>query len=251
MLFIIFSKYFKVVILLEKNPNIEDTTEYMSIVAHKQTALNQLDSLLTYHIENNNLKKANLLSYWFEDFVKYNLAEETFNPRLLKKYKRGSIIKANLGFNIGNEEGGLHYCIVLDKSNALSSGTLTIIPLTSIKENKKYNSTTLNLGNEIYLNLKNICDRMSQKLSKEYEDIWKLPAEKVEQFNTDFKYIKKIEKEISKMKKGSIALVSQITTISKQRIYDPKTSGDILANLRVSNNTLDLIDLKIKELFIK
>lgn len=236
---------------MEKNPNTEDTTEYMSIVAHKQTALNQLDSLLTYHIENNNLKKANLLSYWFEDFVKYNLAEETFNPRLLKKYKRGSIIKANLGFNIGNEEGGLHYCIVLDKSNALSSGTLTIIPLTSIKENKKYNSTTLNLGNEIYLSLKNICDRMSQKLSKEYEDIWKLPAEKVEQFNTDFKYIKKIEKEISKMKKGSIALVSQITTISKQRIYDPKTSGDILANLRVSNNTLDLIDLKIKELFIK
>ena len=36
---------------------------------------------------------------------------------------------------------------------------------------------------------------MSQKLSKEYEDIWKLPAEKVEQFNTDFKYIKKVEKE--------------------------------------------------------
>ena len=53
------------------------------------------------------------------------------------------------------------------------------------------------------------------------------------------------------MKKGSIALISQITTISKQRIYDPKTSTDILANLRVSNTTLDLIDEKIKELFIK
>lgn len=145
----------------------------------------------------------------------------------------------------------MHYCIVLDKSNALSSGTLTVIPLTSIKENKKYNTTTLNLGDEIYLNLKKICDNMSQKLSKEYEDIWKLPAEKVEQFKVDFKYIKKVEKEISKMKKGSIALVSQITTISKQRIYDPKTSSDILANLRVSNNTLDLIDSKIKELFIK
>lgn len=169
----------------------------------------------------------------------------------MKKYKRGSIVKANLGFNIGNEEGGLHYCIVLDKSNALSSGTLTVIPLTSIKENKKYNNSTLNLGNEIYINLKKICDNMSKKLSEEYEDIWKLPAEKVEEFNNDFKYIKKVEKEISKMKKGSIALVSQITTISKQRIYDPKTSSDILANLRVSDNTLDLIDSKIKELFIK
>ncbi len=126
-----------------------------------------------------------------------------------------------------------------------------MIPLTSIKENKKYNSSTLNLGNEIYLNLKKICDGMSQKLSKEYENIWKLPAEKVEQFNTDFKYIKKVEKEIAKMKKGSIALISQITTISKQRIYDPKTSSDILSNLRVSNNTLDVIDTKIKELFLK
>ena len=229
----------------------ENKTEYINTVAHKQIALNQLNSLLTYHIDNNNFKKANLLSYWFEDFAKYILAEETFNPKLLKKYKRGSIIKANLGFNVGNEEGGLHYCIVLDKANALSSGTVTVIPLTSIKENKTYNKSTLNLGNEIYLNLKKICDNMSKKLSKEYEDIWKLPAEKVEQFNNDFKYIKKVEKEISKMKKGSIALISQITTISKQRIYDPKTSTDILANLRVSNTTLDLIDAKIKELFIK
>lgn len=236
---------------MEEKQNTGDKTEYINTVSHKQIALNQLDSLLTYHIENNNLKKANLLSYWFEDFAKYNLAEETFNPKLLKKYKRGSIIKANLGFNIGNEEGGLHYCIVLDKYNALSSGTLTVIPLTSIKENKKYNSTSLNLGNEIYLNLKKICDNMSQKFSTEYEDIWKLPAEKVKKFNLDFKYMKKVEKEISKMKKGSIALVSQITTISKQRIYDPKNSSDILANLRVSNNTLDLIDSKIKELFIK
>ena len=225
--------------------------EKQKTIAHKQMALNQIDSLLTYHIENDNLKKANLLSYWFEDFTKYNLGEENFNPKFLKKYKRGSIIKANLGFNVGNEEGGLHYCIVLDKRNALSSGTLTVIPLTSIKENKKYNSSTINLGNEIYLNLKRICDNMSKRLSKEYEDIWRLPAEKVEQFNIDFKYIKKVEKEIEKMKKGSVALVSQITTISKQRIYDPKTNTDILSNLRVSDNTLDLIDSKIKELFLK
>jgi len=152
------------VILLSTKQIIENQTEYIDTVLHKQIALNQLDSLLTYHINNNNLKKANLLSYWFEDFARYNLSEETFNPKLLKKYKRGSVIKVNLGFNVGNEEGGLHYCIVLDKNNALSSGTLTIIPLTSIKENKKYSNSTLNLGNEIYLNLKKICDNMSQKL---------------------------------------------------------------------------------------
>ena len=236
---------------MEEKQIIENKVEYIDTIAHKQKALNKIESLLTYYIENNNLKKVNLLSYWFEDFTKYNLEEENFNPKFLKKYKRGSIIKANLGFNVGNEEGGLHYCVVLDKSNALSSGTLTVIPLTSIKENKKYNSSTINLGNEIYLNLKKICDKMSQKLSQEYQDIWRLPAEKVEQFNVDFKYIKKVEKEIEKMKKGSIALVSQITTISKQRIYDPKTNSDILSNLRVSDDTLDLIDTKVKELFLK
>ena len=75
--------------------------------------------------------------------------------------------------------------------------------------------------------------------------------EEKENIENKSEYIKKVEKEISKMKKGSIALISQITTISKQRIYDPKTSSDILANLRVSNETLNLIDKKIKELFIK
>ena len=33
------------------------------------------------------------------------------------------------------------------------------------------------------------------------------------------KYIEKMEHEISKMKKDSIALINQITTISKQRIF--------------------------------
>lgn len=63
----------------------------------------------------------------------------------------------------------------------------------------------------------------------------------------DFKYIEKIKTEISKMKKGSIALVDQITTISKQRIYH----DDILIKIRLTNNSLDLLDKKIIELFTK
>ena len=60
-----------------------------------------------------------------------------------------------------------------------------------------------------------------------------------------------IENEIKKMNKGSIAMVSQITTISKQRIYDPQKTGDILSGLRISDESLDLINEKIKKLFIK
>lgn len=236
----------------ENNGITEENEQYIYAETHKKNSLNKLDSLLSYYIEQEDYRKVHLLSFWFEDFVMYNLSEKTFKPKLLKKYKRGSIIKANLGFNVGNEEGGLHYCIVLDKNNAISSGTLTVVPLTSVKENKKYNElATVNLGDEIYLNLTKICDTMTANLSEKYKDIWKLPTEKVEQFNNDFKYIKKVEKEISKMKKGSVALVSQITTISKQRIYDPKTNSDVLSKLKVSGSTLDLIDNKFRELFLK
>lgn len=224
---------------------------YLSADTHKTTALNQLNSLLTFYMENHDYKKVHLLSYWFESFAKYNLAEQNFNPQNLKRYKRGSIIKADLGFNIGNEEGGLHYCIVLDKNNFQKSGTLTVIPLTSIKTGKKYSKNTVNLGNEIYTNLSNIHKEMSLKLTEEYNNIWKLPPEKLKNFTKDFEYLNKIKDEINKMKKGSIALTQQITTISKLRIYDPKTTKDVLSNLRVSNETLDIIDKKIKELYLK
>ena len=56
-------------------------------------------------------------------------------------------------------------------------------------------------------------------------------------------------KEVSKMRKGSIALVAQITTISKIRIYDPKTNYDILSNVKLSNEKLDLIDQEILQNF--
>ena len=56
--------------------------------------------------------------------------------------------------------------------------------------------------------------------------------------------------EIQKMKKGSIALTRQITTISKIRIYDPKTSHDVLSGVRLSNEKLDAIDNAVSEYFI-
>lgn len=60
----------------------------------------------------------------------------------------------------------------------------------------------------------------------------------------------KIKKEILKMKKGSIALVGQITTVSKIRIYNPLHPIDVLSNIKVSPALLDLIDDKIREMYI-
>ena len=58
-----------------------------------------------------------------------------------------------------------------------------------------------------------------------------------------------MKKEITKMKTGSIALVGQIRTISKIRIYDPKTNFDVLSNVKLSNEKLDLIDHEIIALY--
>lgn len=51
------------------------------------------------------------------------------------------------------------------------------------------------------------------------------------------------------MKTGSIALVSQITTVSKIRIFDPKTMDGALAGIKLSNEKLDEIDQCLKALF--
>ena len=61
------------------------------------------------------------------------------------------------------------------------------------------------------------------------------------------KYIEKMEKEISKMKKDSIALINQITTISKQRIF----KDTVRRNVKISSESLDLIDKQIIKYFTK
>lgn len=72
-----------------------------------------------------------------------------------------------------------------------------------------------------------------------------------ERLEKDIDFCTKIINEIERMKKGSIALVGQITTVSKIRIYDPITSRDVLSNIRMSNETLDKIDEAIINMYTK
>lgn len=61
--------------------------------------------------------------------------------------------------------------------------------------------------------------------------------------------LSKIQKEINQMKKGSIAIVNQITTVSKIRIYDPKNSCGVLAGITLSQEQMNKINDKVKELY--
>lgn len=63
-------------------------------------------------------------------------------------------------------------------------------------------------------------------------------------------YLNKIGDEISKMKQGSIALINQVTTVSKIRIYDPRNIKGVLSGISLSAESIDKINEKMKELYI-
>lgn len=185
----------------------------------------------------------------------------------LRRYKRGEIVKVHLGFNVGSEEGGLHYAVVLDKNNAKSSPVITIIPLTSVKPHTdvtKLKNGSIFLGNELFAMLKSKISSETKNLKEKIKELQELVNElndensdnqmaiidpKLDIANRDLELLDKMKAEVLKMKCGSIALVNQITTISKIRIYDPKTDHDILSGIRLSNEKLDLIDDEIQKKF--
>lgn len=219
-------------------------------IIHKDKSLNRLDLSFLKHIEQEEYKKSDLLAYWINDFAVYHDEERNFDISKSGIFSRGDIIKVNLGFNIGHELGGLHYCVVLNKYDNSRNGTLNVIPLTSKKSNKKYDSSTVNLGNELYCVLHKNLEKEKLKLKQILEEL-----DKIENISINIKnilekkrkYIEKLEEEVSKMKQDSIALINQITTISKQRIFK-----DVLReNVKLSSGSLNLIDAQIIKYFTK
>lgn len=225
----------------------------------KTKAITALSELINTYVQNND-SRGEKLAYWINDYVNILKFENRFNPRMNKKYKRGEILKVNLGYNVGSEEGGLHYCVVIDKNNPLSSNTITVVPLTSIKENKKYdNRFNVVIDSEIMNILYDKANEKYHKLERESEEICKdaialnndTYSKTYARLINELQNLERIIKELSRMKQGSVAIVSQITTISKIRILDPKRSSDVFSNVCLCSETLNKIDKKIKELYIK
>lgn len=216
--------------------------EKSKAIAHKDKALHRLDTSFFKHIDLKEYKISHLLAYWINDFSDYHDEEKTFDCSKIKIFKRGNIVKANLGFNIGNELGGLHYCIVLNKNDNPKNGTLNVIPLTSKSKNYK---GCIDLGNEIY-------KLLNKNLQLEKDILYNLVKENeysgiTDQMQKELEYIHKLSTEIKKMKQNSVALINQITTISKQRLFDI----DMLHKVKLSSNTLNKLDKAILENFTK
>ena len=131
------------------------------VIKNKDEAIKMMTDYLDNCLavdNDSNIKKVNLISYWQKDYINYIKNEKDFNPTNLKTYKRGDIIKVNLGFNIGSELGGLHYCVVIDKKNNRNSPVITVIPLSSFDI-----LSGINLSNE---NLNLIDDKMKKMFIK-------------------------------------------------------------------------------------
>lgn len=82
------------------------------------------------------------------------------------------------------------------------------------------------------------------------QKIEKILNEKADHNKNQQAYLEKIGLEISRMKNGSIALVNQITTVSKMRIFDPRNLKGVLSGISLSEENMEKINEKVKELYV-
>lgn len=147
------------------------------LIKHKAEALDKLNNYIDFLISSEDEKicsKADKLSYWLKDYTKFLSYEQDFKPKSLRRYKRGEIIKVHLGYNIGSEEGGLHYCVVLDKKNSIYSPVITVVPLNSLKPGTDISNLRngeVYLGNELFTNLNSKVSTCNKKVSDELKHL--------------------------------------------------------------------------------
>ena len=86
-------------------------------------------------IEDMDEKRGGIFVDWMSNQNLYLKWEETFNPFYLRAYKRGEIVLANFGFNVGAEYGGMHFAVVV-RNSSKSNPNINVVPLTSLDEDE-------------------------------------------------------------------------------------------------------------------
>ena len=152
------------------------------IAVYTATIIQELEDYLhlLQRMDDEGNKRSDKIAQWIENWVKYLKIEQVFNPRSIQALKRGSIVYADFGFNVGREYGGLHYAIVLNKTDSRSNHLLHVLPLTSVKEttdisNLKY--FQLPIGNEVFQLLSNKALKKVRELSELYDRFSKKDGE--------------------------------------------------------------------------
>ena len=259
------------------------------VIANKKAAIKELNNMMEYYLskdDQKHLKKVNILSFWVKEFSKYILSEERFDSHRLLNYSRGDVIRANFGFKVGKEFGGLHYAVVLDNNSTHNSQVITVVPLSSTDGREKIHENSVDLGKELYEKIRNVQTKLLSETFSLFDEVKHLNdayntlsefcadipiatlptefsekiklleqsrkelAEKEAELTKRLNILERNETEIENMKQGSMAVTNQITTISKQRIYTPKKSTDFLYGVSLSSTAMDKINEKLSTLFM-
>lgn len=234
---------------------------------HVAEAFGELDSLLSSWMNSPNeadQKRAQIMSYWIKTYTGMIRRETDFNPASIPRLTRRQIVNVDFGFRVGSELGGLHYAVVLDKKNSMNGDTVTVIPLGSMKEHYKVSKNRVALEDGIFAALDEKANKQIEEAMKIADsvandlDLKELPekervAEAMKRFAIAKTKLDSSEASIKKMEKlkhGSVANISQITTVSKLRIKEPITPQSVLYGVKASERDMKQIEQAIVELYI-
>lgn len=141
----------------------------------KKTGIRSMNQLLEKYISSNSpdlLKKSAMISKWLKDYSNFIDFESRFSAARNIAYKRGDVVLVNLGFNIGTELGGVHYAVILDKSNPHSATNITIIPLSSLKTSpENVHPRDCYLGNELYQKVNLKINTLTEKIQEQLREL--------------------------------------------------------------------------------
>ncbi len=109
-----------------------------------EDALNELKNTIL----SKPVKKQQILVQWIKKWCSFLRREGNFDPKLMPYYKRGDIVYADFGFNVGAEFGGIHYAVVIENNNNKANGNIVVVPLTSLDPDKSIDDIP---KNDVYI----------------------------------------------------------------------------------------------------
>lgn len=195
-------------------------------------------------------KKFSYLDSWMlktsDEFKKEN-ENENNNNKTHFRLNYGTIVKADFGINQGAELSNPHFAIVLDRFDNIRSETITVIPLTS-KNNGKRIALGKLISQEYEKNIRTELKKLETHLenSKKKND-----KETVGKILLEISKVNKIKNYYLKHPKNTYANISQIRTISKDKLIKPLNKYDILNKAKCSNDIMSQISDAISKNFLK
>ena len=105
-----------------------------NIKAQKDKDFSLATKTLRQGMDVKTLKVFNIIKDWLLKWATYLQREESFSPSTLKYYKQGEVVLVDFGFRVGDEFGGRHYAVVLEKGNNKNSGVILLAPISSYNQ---------------------------------------------------------------------------------------------------------------------